>query len=81
MERLGFPPTRRLTVIVAPAGFGKSTLAAQWLFGSPHRVNGSSIGRHTSRYPVAWLTLDEHDQDPLRLLAYLAGAVEHAAPG
>ncbi|MCS6883676.1 MAG: helix-turn-helix transcriptional regulator, partial [Chloroflexaceae bacterium] len=26
-------------------------------------------------------TLDEHDQDPLRLLAYLAGAVEHAAPG
>jgi LuxR family maltose regulon positive regulatory protein len=68
---LGPEPQARLTLVVAPAGFGKSTLAAQWLAGA---------ARATSP-PVAWLTLDEHDQDALRFLAYLVGAVERAAPG
>ncbi|MGB9632403.1 MAG: hypothetical protein ACPL8I_03675, partial [Chloroflexaceae bacterium] len=71
MERLGLPPDRRLTLIVAPAGFGKSTLAAQWLSGSPHRGNGSSFDSAAPRRLVAWLTLDEQDQDALRVLTYL----------
>lgn len=81
VERLGLPPDQRLTLIVAPAGFGKSTLAAQWLLSASRGRNGSSLGSHWPRHPVAWLTLDEHDQDALRLLTYLAGAVEHVAPG
>lgn len=61
-------PGMRLTLVVAPAGFGKSTLVAQWLF---ERMN----------HPSAWLTLDEHDQDGLRFLGYLAGAIERVTPG
>lgn len=60
----------QVTLLVAPAGFGKSTLAAHWLTGQ--------LAEQTQ--PVAWLTLDEHDQDPIHVLAYIAGAIERAAP-
>lgn len=68
MAGLGPAPRSRLTLVVAPAGFGKSTLVAQWLRGA-------------AGAPVAWLTLDEHDQGGLTFLAYVAAAVERAAPG
>ncbi|MCS6882687.1 MAG: hypothetical protein NZU74_15230, partial [Chloroflexaceae bacterium] len=70
----------QVILVIAPAGFGKSTLVTQWLYS---RVRALGTGRPSveAQTPTAWLTLDEHDQDPLRLLAYLAGAVEHAAPG
>ncbi len=48
-------------MIAAPAGFGKTTLLGEWLEG---------IGR-----PVAWLSLDEGDNDPARFLAYLIAAL------
>lgn len=57
---------RTLTLIAAPAGFGKSTLASAWL---------ADCGR-----PGAWLALDEHDGDPSRFLAYLVAAVQTIAP-
>ncbi|MFV9503577.1 MAG: LuxR C-terminal-related transcriptional regulator [Oscillochloridaceae bacterium umkhey_bin13] len=61
----------RLISVVAPAGFGKSTLVAQWLgIGKPNSEAGL-----TPQSPVAWVSLDEHDQDALRFLAYLAGAI------
>lgn len=52
---------RRLTLICAPAGSGKSTLACQW--------------RQKTEVPVAWLSLDEGDNQPLRFLRYLLAAV------
>jgi LuxR family maltose regulon positive regulatory protein len=72
LAQLGPAPECRLTLVVAPAGFGKSTLVAQWL---------AALAARHSPPKAAWLTLDEHDQDPLRFLAYLAAAVEQAAPG
>jgi LuxR family maltose regulon positive regulatory protein len=66
LARLSGGRQARLTLLVAPAGFGKSTLVAQWLGAAPG--------------PVAWLNLDEHDQDPLRFLAYVAGAIERVLP-
>ncbi len=51
---------RRLTLIHAPAGFGKSTLAAQWL--SEHARRGAR---------TAWLSLDEDDNRPLWFLTHL----------
>ncbi|WDS35760.1 LuxR C-terminal-related transcriptional regulator [Pseudoxanthomonas sp.] len=57
--------TLPLTLLLAPPGFGKSTLLAQWhahVFATGHAQ-------------VAWLSLDEADADPLRLLAYLALAL------
>lgn len=53
---------RKLTLLVAPAGFGKTTLLAQWV-------------NHRQR-PAAWLSLDREDNDPQRFLAYLFGALQ-----
>jgi LuxR family maltose regulon positive regulatory protein len=56
-------------LISAPAGFGKTTLLAQWISRTP--------------LPVAWLSLDAGDNDPRRFLTYLASALEgvHEAVG
>ncbi|KAE8759913.1 LuxR family transcriptional regulator [Paraburkholderia madseniana] len=58
---------KRLTVIKAPAGFGKTSLALSWL--DRLRANGAL---------VAWLSLDTEDDDPARFLNYLAHALRHA---
>ncbi len=52
---------RRLTLIAAPAGYGKTTLVAAWL---------QDCGR-----PAAWLSLDEEDNDLVRFLSYLIAAL------
>jgi LuxR family transcriptional regulator, maltose regulon positive regulatory protein len=65
-ERLNGALTRRLTLISAPAGFGKTTLVSEWVAG---------CGR-----PVAWLSLDEGDKDPARFLVYLIAALQTIAP-
>jgi len=73
---------RKLTLISAPAGFGKTTLVSEWLAGriksedSPHP---SSFRLHPSR--VAWLALDEGDSDPARFLTYLIAALQTVYPG
>ncbi|MGC9347345.1 MAG: LuxR C-terminal-related transcriptional regulator [Anaerolineae bacterium] len=53
---------RRLTLVSAPAGFGKTTLLAAWAKDTQARV--------------AWLSLDESDNDPVRFLDYVTGALE-----
>src|SRR5436190_14346008 len=57
---------RKLTLISAPAGFGKTTLVSEWLAGGPR--------------PAAWLSLDEGDNDPTRFLTYLVAALQTIAP-
>ena len=61
--------TRPLTLISAPAGFGKTTLL------------NSAVHALTGDYRIAWLALDEDDNDVLRFLQYLLAAVDVAAPG
>jgi LuxR family maltose regulon positive regulatory protein len=61
---------RRLTLISAPAGFGKTTLLGEWL--------GDRSGGERS---VAWVSLDESDNDPARFLAYLIGALRTIEEG
>lgn len=58
---------RRLTLVTAPAGFGKTTLVAGWLHGLDQRFG--------------WLSLDEGDNDLPVLLAGLIAAVQSAHPG
>ena len=53
---------RKLTLISAAAGFGKTTLVSEWVAGCAR--------------PVAWLSLDEGDNDPARFLAYLVAALQ-----
>jgi LuxR family maltose regulon positive regulatory protein len=57
-----------LTLLLAPPGFGKTTLLGQWH--QPLRERGEAA--------VAWLSLDEDDADPRRFLAYLALAARGA---
>ncbi len=57
----------KLTLVAAPPGFGKSTLLAAWAATHPGPA-------------VAWLSLDEHDNDPARFFTYVAAALRHAAP-
>jgi LuxR family maltose regulon positive regulatory protein len=56
MERLNEGFQGKLTVVSAPAGFGKSTLVSEWIAASAR--------------PAAWLSLDEADNDPPRFLAW-----------
>jgi LuxR family maltose regulon positive regulatory protein len=57
---------RRLTLVSAPAGFGKTTLVGAWV----------QTQRVASQFQVAWLSLDEGDNDPARFLVYLAAALQ-----
>src|SRR5512147_2257180 len=58
----GLYTKRKLTLISAPAGFGKTTLVVDWL--------------KQTNLPVAWLSLDEADNDLPRFLIYLAAALQ-----
>ena len=64
--RLAEAARRRVTVVAAPAGFGKTTAVAAW-------VTGSAL-------PIAWLTLDESDNELGRFLSYVVGAVRRRSP-
>lgn len=57
---------RKLTLVCAPAGYGKTTLTIEWL---------SDLSVQT-----AWLTLDENDNDPVRFLTYLIHAIRQVYP-
>src|SRR5689334_16275425 len=56
-----------VTAIVAPAGAGKTALAADWV--------------RRGRRPSAWLALDESDRDPAQLWTALVAALDTLAPG
>ncbi len=66
LKRLNEGLHRKLTLIAAPAGFGKTTLISEWVEG---------IER-----PTAWLSLDEGDNEPTRFLTYLVAALQTIAP-
>src|SRR5205807_4255506 len=71
IERLNEGLYRKLTLISAPAGFGKTTLVSEWVEG---------IERPKARRArTAWLSLDEGDNDPARFLAYLVAALQTIA--
>ena len=59
--------SRELVLVCAPAGFGKSSAMAEWAAGCDN--------------PVAWLSLDEVDNDPVRFWRHIAAAVDTAWPG
>ncbi|WP_307609937.1 LuxR C-terminal-related transcriptional regulator [Pseudarthrobacter sp. W1I19] len=63
--------SRKLSLVCAPAGFGKSTLLSEW------------ITQRRRQHPdvcIAWLSLDAHDNDPSRFLAYVVAALQGVDP-
>jgi LuxR family maltose regulon positive regulatory protein len=78
-----------VTLLAAPAGYGKTTLLAEWLrhiadfrfqIADLARLNLQSTIYNLQSVRVAWLTLDEQDNDPAQFLAALVAAVRQAAP-
>ncbi|MAU01959.1 MAG: hypothetical protein CL608_32895 [Anaerolineaceae bacterium] len=59
---------QKLTLVAAPAGFGKTTLIADW------------VRHQTAAMPVAWFSLDDADNDPAQFMAYLVAALQTAVP-
>ncbi|HYI15363.1 MAG TPA: hypothetical protein VEX37_08230, partial [Thermomicrobiales bacterium] len=57
---------RKLTLISAPAGFGKTTLMSAWA--------------NSGERATAWLSLDEADNDPVRFMSYVVAALQTVAP-
>ncbi len=68
---------RKLTLISASAGFGKTTLVSEWI--ATLTPNPSPSGRGEG-VRVAWLSLDEGDNDLTRFLVYLVAAAQTIAP-
>ncbi len=68
IERLdqGLQRGHKLFLLTAPAGYGKSTLVLQWL--------------ETKQRPIAWLSLDNNDDDPRRFLTYVVAALNYSLP-
>ncbi len=71
VERLAAGLQCRLTLVSAPAGFGKSLILAEWVQHGPAAAGVS----------VAWLSLDGGDNDPARFLACVIAALQKAVPG
>ncbi|MHA7223990.1 LuxR C-terminal-related transcriptional regulator [Arthrobacter sp. RHLT1-20] len=70
LDRLRRGTEARLTLVSAPAGFGKTTLLAEWLGGmaEDHRR-------------IAWVSLDAADSDPASFWTYVVSALQTAVPG
>jgi LuxR family maltose regulon positive regulatory protein len=66
LERLDALTSLPLTLVCAPAGFGKTTLLADWLA--------------RARMPAAWLAADTGDNDPTRFWTYFVGALQRLEP-
>ena len=66
LERLNAGVYRKLTLISAPAGFGKTTLVSEWI----------AAGER----PFTWLSLDERESDLTRFLAYFIAALQMLSP-
>ncbi len=66
LRRLDAGVAHKLTLISAPAGYGKTTLASQWV------ANSGEV--------AAWLSLDPHDNDPTQFLRYCVAAIRTCVP-
>jgi LuxR family transcriptional regulator, maltose regulon positive regulatory protein len=67
IERLDQGMSREVLLVCTPAGFGKTTLLAEWAA--------------SARWPVAWLSLDPEDNDPARFWRYVIVALDRVCEG
>ena len=72
IERLNAGLARKLTLVSAPAGFGKTKVVAEWL---------AVCERLEPKVRATWLSLDEGDNDPTRFLAYMIAALRTVEAG
>ncbi|HSA99003.1 MAG TPA: AAA family ATPase, partial [Anaerolineales bacterium] len=83
VERLnaGLRHTPGILLISASAGSGKTTLVSEWVDSlKPSKKNSAVDRKSKTRIQVAWLSLDEGDNDPTRFLIYLVSALQTVLP-
>jgi LuxR family maltose regulon positive regulatory protein len=68
LERLRAGRERRLTLVCAPAGYGKTTILGQWVVADRDRT------------PFAWVSLDQTDRDPVKLWTHVIAALRRVHP-
>ncbi len=66
LDRLTIGLQRKLTIVAAPAGYGKTALLAEWA--------------RVSRQTLAWISLDREDNEPARFWAYFIGSLRRLHP-
>jgi LuxR family maltose regulon positive regulatory protein len=66
IEQLNIGSQHKLTLVSAPAGYGKTTLISSWL--------------HETNIPSSWLSLDEGDNDPIRFFQYFITSLQKIIP-
>jgi LuxR family transcriptional regulator, maltose regulon positive regulatory protein len=66
LDRLAASSATPVVAVIAPPGYGKTTLLAQWA--------------ERDRRPFAWLSIDQYDNDPNVLLTYVAAALDRVEP-
>lgn len=64
VEQMNAGITGKLNLVCAPAGYGKTTLALDWL------------SQLSDEFSCGWISLDEGDNDPVRFLAYIIAAIQ-----
>jgi LuxR family transcriptional regulator, maltose regulon positive regulatory protein len=91
IERLNEARQCKLTLISAPAGFGKTTLVSEWIenfrlqisdfrLKNDGATHSGNLQSEICNLKFCWLSLDEGDNDPTRFLIYLVSALRTAAP-
>ncbi len=73
----GLQKDNKLTLISAPAGFGKTTLITEWRYQIPGSNDAESVCQNPK---FGWLSLDEGDNNPVQFLNYLLAALQRIIP-
>ncbi len=81
LERLNEARQRKLTLISAPAGFGKTTLVSNWIqqLKDEQNLTSTDVNKVSPSGPAVqfiWLSLDEADNDPVRFMTYFITALQ-----
>ena len=78
LERLsaGLRKLSKLTLISAPAGYGKTTLVAEWLSSLPLQTDDFGLQIENQKLKISWLSLDEADNDSVRFFRYFLAAFQ-----
>jgi len=72
----GFEKGRQITLVSAPAGFGKTTTIAAWIYDLRFTTYDSEQVTPNKNLKSAWLSLDAEDNDPAQFLAYFVAALQ-----